>query len=75
MGVLGSKSRGGCVSALWLLLAFGCGLASANADLEPGNPAPDFTLHGSDGRTYTLSQFVGKRGLVLAWFPKAFTSG
>ena len=37
--------------------------------------APEFSLRGSDGRTYTLSQFVGERGVVLAWFPKAFTPG
>ena len=41
----------------------------------PGSPAPDFTLPGSDGKTYTLAQFTGKRGVVLAWFPKAFTPG
>ena len=40
-----------------------------------GTQAPDFELQGSDGRTYALSQFVGKGGVVLAWFPKAFTPG
>ena len=40
-----------------------------------GDPAPAFELSGSDGKTYALSEFVGKRGVVLAWFPKAFTSG
>jgi len=39
-----------------------------------GDPAPDFTLQASDGHTYTLSQLKGKT-VVLAWFPKAFTSG
>jgi peroxiredoxin Q/BCP len=43
--------------------------------LEVGQKAPDFTLVGSDGVTYRLADFAGKRGLVLAWFPKAFTSG
>jgi peroxiredoxin Q/BCP len=42
---------------------------------SPGDKAPDFTLQGSDGQRYTLGQFVGERGLVLAWFPKAFTPG
>ncbi len=45
------------------------------ADLKPGDLAPDFTLAGSDGRTYHLADFKGKRAVVLAWFPKAFTGG
>jgi peroxiredoxin Q/BCP len=52
------------------------GIGTANAgDLEPGDMAPEFELAGSDGDDYTLSQFVGKQGVVLAWFPKAFTPG
>ena len=37
--------------------------------------APDFSLVGSDGRTYRLSEFRGRQAVVLAWFAKAFTSG
>lgn len=43
--------------------------------LTPGVRAPEFSLVGSDGRTHTLSQYRGKQGVVLAWFPKAFTPG
>jgi thioredoxin-dependent peroxiredoxin len=43
--------------------------------LEPGDDAPDFELPGSDGRTHRLSEFRGRRAVVLAWFPKAFTGG
>ena len=46
----------------------------AAQDLKVGDPAPDFTLQATDGHTYTLSQLKGKT-VVLAWFPKAFTSG
>ena len=28
--------------------------------LQPGNPAPDFTLHDPDGQSVSLSQFKGK---------------
>jgi peroxiredoxin Q/BCP len=59
---------------LLALLALGTGSAAA-ADLGPGAKAPDFSLVGMDGRTYRLADFVGNRGVVLAWFPKAFTSG
>ena len=43
--------------------------------LEAGDPAPEFSLAGSDGKTYRLADFKGKRAVVLAWFPKAFTGG
>src|SRR5690554_3716296 len=48
--------------------------ASALA-LEVGDQAPDFTLAGSDGKTYSLSDYRGKKAVVLAWFPKAYTRG
>jgi len=43
--------------------------------LSIGSPAPEWTLQGSDGKAYTSAQLAGKRGYVLAWFPKAFTGG
>ena len=45
------------------------------AELQPGDVAPDFSLGGSDGKTYKLSDYKGKQAVVLAWFPKAFTGG
>ncbi len=42
--------------------------------LRAGDPAPDFTLTASDGRTYRLADFRGRQMVVIAWFPKAFTS-
>ena len=45
------------------------------AGLNVGDMAPDFTLEGSDGKTYSLSDFKGKQNVIIAWFPKAFTSG
>ena len=49
--------------------------ASAFAELKVGDPAPDFELPGSDGKTYKLSDFAGKEAVVIAWYPKAFTGG
>jgi peroxiredoxin Q/BCP len=40
-----------------------------------GDPAPAFSLPGSDGATHALAEFKGKKAVVLAWFPKAFTGG
>jgi len=53
---------------------FATGAAHA-ADLAPGAQAPAFALAGSDGREHRLADYVGKQGVVLAWFPKAFTPG
>ena len=50
------------------------GTATA-AELKVGDAAPDFSLPGSDGRTYKLTDYRGKQAVVLAWFPKAFTPG
>ena len=47
---------------------------SASA-LEVGDKAPDFSLPGSDGNTYSLSQFAGEKPVVISFFPKAFTGG
>jgi len=66
------------MKAMCLLVAVGllvaCAAARA-AELAPGDPAPAFSLPGSDGKTYSLSDFKGKQAVVLAWFPKAFTGG
>ncbi len=43
--------------------------------LAVGSPAPDLALPGSDGHEHRLADDRGKRAVVLAWFPKAFTSG
>lgn len=40
-----------------------------------GDKAPDFKLVGSDGKTYTSQQFLGKSAVVFAWYPKALTGG
>ena len=55
-----------------LALALAAGEATGPG---PGDPAPGFSLPGSDGKTYTLADFKGKKAVVIAWFPKAFTGG
>jgi peroxiredoxin Q/BCP len=49
--------------------------AAARAELQVGDMAPDFSLEASDGQTYHLADYRGKQAVVLAWFPRAFTSG
>ena len=55
-------------------VAFGREVVSPDV-LRAGDLAPDFTLPASDGVTYRLSDFRGRKAVVIAWFPKAFTSG
>jgi peroxiredoxin Q/BCP len=40
-----------------------------------GDVAPGFVLAGSDGETYDLADYRGRKVVVVAWFPKAFTGG
>jgi peroxiredoxin Q/BCP len=60
------------VSCLLVLLAAAAAGARQMPGPQVGDLAPDFSLQGSDGRTYTLAQFRGLRPVVIAWFPKAF---
>jgi peroxiredoxin Q/BCP len=69
-------------SALAVLVLAGAAFAAdtpatapAAEGLKPGDQAPAFSLSGSDGKTYSLADFKGKKAVVLAWFPKAFTGG
>ncbi len=59
----------GSVGVLWAVSR------ATTAELKPGDAAPDFTLPGSDGKTYHLADYHGKKVVVLAWFPRAFTPG
>jgi thioredoxin-dependent peroxiredoxin len=69
----------GMKALLFTLLSVGAlGLAAgpvAAAELKVGDPAPNFKLQASDGKTYQLSDFKDKQAIVLAWFPKAYTRG
>lgn len=46
----------------------------SSTPLKEGSKAPDFTLKGSDGNTYRLSDLQGKR-VVLMFYPKSNTPG
>ncbi len=63
------------LSALALTALTVSATAQSPTALKVGDPAPDFTLAGSDGKTYSLADYRGKKAVVIAWFPKAFTAG
>jgi peroxiredoxin Q/BCP len=43
--------------------------------LKVGDEAPAFSLPASTGKTITLAEFKGRKKVVLAFYPKAFTGG
>jgi peroxiredoxin Q/BCP len=67
--------RNAVILAAVLMMATGASGQTPAVELKVGDLAPDFSLPGSDGKTYRLSDFKGKQAVVVAWFPKAFTSG
>lgn len=44
------------------------------AKLQPGDPAPDFSLSDQHGQPVRLADFSGRK-LLLFFYPKAMTSG
>jgi peroxiredoxin Q/BCP len=60
---------------LLALFIIGTPLVAAAAGPELGAPIPDFEFHGEDGVLHRRADTLGKRGVVIAWFPKAFTPG
>ena len=44
-------------------------------DLKVGMAAPDFTLNDGDGVAHSLRDYLGKKNLALAFYPKDFTGG
>jgi len=62
---------------LTMFALFGLALhaQSGKTHLKVGDAAPDFKLPSSVGKTFTLSEFQGKKMVVLAFFPAAFTGG
>jgi peroxiredoxin len=46
-----------------------------HTQLKVGDEAPDFTLPDNNNKPVKLSDFKGKKNVVLAFFPAAFTGG
>ena len=58
-----------------LALALGVPAALHAAELKVGDLAPDFALPDQDGKVSKLSDFRGKKNVVLAFYVLAFTGG
>jgi cytochrome oxidase Cu insertion factor (SCO1/SenC/PrrC family) len=74
-----------CATLLWLLTVSCSDTAAPPSEseahssaptaveLKVGDPAPPFSLTGSDGKVYSLASYKDRQAVVLAWFAKAFT--
>jgi peroxiredoxin len=49
--------------------------APPKTHLKVGDEAPDFTVPTTMGKPFKLSDYKGKNGVVVAFFPAAFTGG
>ena len=49
--------------------------AAPQTQLKVGDTAPDFTLTDTEGQPVKLSDFRGKKNVVLAFYVLAFTGG
>jgi cytochrome oxidase Cu insertion factor (SCO1/SenC/PrrC family) len=64
-----------------LLVTWGLPAAAADQPSTPdpkvkvGDTAPDFTLRDQNGKEVKLSDFRGKKSVVLAFYVFAFTGG
>jgi hypothetical protein len=49
--------------------------ANQGKELKVGDAAPNWKMTGSDGKVYQLSDFKGKKAVVVSWYPMALTGG
>jgi cytochrome oxidase Cu insertion factor (SCO1/SenC/PrrC family) len=65
-----------CLCALLVAVAAaGFAQQPPKTQLKVGQPAPDFTLTDTEGKPVKLSDFRGKKNVVLAFYVLAFTGG
>ncbi|CAN5273748.1 hypothetical protein BH20ACI2_BH20ACI2_00930 [soil metagenome] len=66
------------IMALAMMLAvaaFGQTPQAPETKLKVGDSAPDFTLNDTTGNPVKLSDYRGKKNVVLAFYVLAFTGG
>lgn len=67
-----------CILALSGVSAFAQNVTPPKTNLKVGEEAPDFTVaarSNSSGKDIKLSDFRGKKNVILAFFPAAFSGG
>lgn len=61
------------LGAALMVLALAAPLAAGAAALKVGDKAPDFTLTDTNWKPVKLTDFLGKKNVVLAFYVLAFT--
>ena len=64
-----------CLLLTMILVAIAQQPSPPKTNLKVGEPAPDFTLPSTTGEKVKLSDFKGKKNVVLAFYVLAFTGG
>ena len=63
--------RTGLIFVLAALAALSCGSAGAQANsVKVGDPVPSFILKDQTGQPFSVSDYVGKKILVIYFYPK-----
>ena len=62
-------------AAALLVLALAAPLTTRAAELKVGDKAPDFTLTDTNWKPVKLTDYLGKKNVVLAFYVLAFTGG
>jgi peroxiredoxin Q/BCP len=63
------------LAAAVLVLVLAAPWAAQGTELKVGDKAPDFTLLDTNWKEVKLSDYLGKKNLVLAFYVLAFTGG
>ena len=63
------------ITAILISTASGEKAVTTPDTLKVGMIAPDFTLKDEEGVERSLSDYLGKKNVVLAFYPKDFTGG
>lgn len=74
---MNSKIKNSIKKSLLVLCSFltVVGFSTFATDLKVGDEAPNFNLQATTGDYYQLSDYKGKKAVVLAWYPMANTRG
>jgi peroxiredoxin len=63
------------LAAAILFMAVGLPARATGETLKVGDKAPDFTLTDTNWKKVSLSDYLGKKNVVLAFYVLAFTGG